>query len=158
MDVGSRAARDAIAMQAIVEAVGTLSDRFDVPFDSGALRHDPDPLVRSLFVREGIAAWLTDLAARTGPAQTLPEPSERMAVLTVTEVRELVDVTDDPADLDAIEAAERAGPNRTTALAAIERRRARLAADTSEEPDTDPAEDEDEDTDPAEDEDEGTAP
>lgn len=127
MELGQRARRDAIALKSTIDAVAVLERRFGVPFDAAtASRNSSDPMVRALFQREAVAAFLVDLAAATAPNQPSPPPSEIAAAMTVAQLRDLI-AESEPEELDRLEAAEQAGENRKGVFTAIEKRREAFA-------------------------------
>lgn len=127
-----RAAREQVAQERLLAAAEQLAGRFGLHAQHEALtaarQGVRDPLVAGLFQREAIADLLEALLAATEPTAEVPSPDERLADLTAAEIGLRID-TMDAATLDRLEALETAGRQRKTVLAAIDARRAQLAAE-----------------------------
>lgn len=124
MDIAILAARRQVAGERALLAAERLADRFGLAEQHAALtaaRHKDKDLDR-LYREEAIADFLEALDARTGPAEDLPDHSQRLGAMTVAEVE--AEINDADAEtLDALENAERNGKARKGVLAAIETRR-----------------------------------
>jgi hypothetical protein len=115
-------------------AAELLADRFDLAPEHAALRdaRHKDAAVSALFQQEAIAALLEALVRVSTPTVDMPRPEQRLEVMTVAEVKDLIDATATRAELDRLETLEVAGAQRKTVFAAIDKRRAALAAAASE--------------------------
>ena len=134
MNVQQHAIRTQLAQERLLAAAETLADRFGLAAEHAALteaRHKR-PEVAVLYQREAVAALLDALVRVSEPTADLPEPEQRLAALTVAEVRERIAAAGDAADLNRLEYLEAAGANRKTVFAAITRRRDELAASNEE--------------------------
>jgi hypothetical protein len=144
MDIAIRAAHEQIASERILAASAILADRFALPELGAALAAagHRDPSIDALFKAEATADLLDALVDATAPQTDIPNASDRLGALTVTEAEALIADVQTVDELDALEAAEVAGKQRKGIYVALQARRDELDAQTQDAPDdeTEPAE------------------
>lgn len=130
MDIRILAARRATASERLHAAAETLADRFGLTDQVHALRaaRSKDRDVDALLRAEATADLLDALVTVTNPTESLPDESERLGVLNVTEATALIEGAT-AEEVDALEAAEAAGKQRKGVYEAIHARRAALEAE-----------------------------